>query len=203
MFLSLWAPSRLSFSLINSRPPQSNRCYGSNPSKFISDVKKTWKNRKPKAKALHDCFDCSTYWQPAWRGTLWVRTAHMENRVPPPPTIPPLYPPPQRQPSYSSPSSPQTSKTVLAQLSKVTALPAFRSISTLLAPFCLHCICGLTPLFLFSCRPSCNQASPLADTPTAEMIIQQGNNWGEYVFLWKLKNAGFLKSAFLWRQIPL
>lgn len=44
MFLSLWAPSRHSFSLINSRPrrppSRSNRCYGSEPSKFISTVKK-------------------------------------------------------------------------------------------------------------------------------------------------------------------
>lgn len=47
MLLSLWAPSRLSLSLINSRPPQSNRCYSSNPSKFISSVEKTKKTVRP------------------------------------------------------------------------------------------------------------------------------------------------------------
>ena len=159
MFLPLWAPSRLSFSLINSRPPQSNRCYGSNPSKLKKKKQKT-QSQGP-SQLFHILTACPK------RNTVSKNRAHGKQGPPlPPPPIPPL---PQRQPSYSSPSSPQTSKTILVQLSKVTALAAFRSVSKLFAPFCLHRICGLTPLFLFSCRPSCDQASPLADTPTAKM----------------------------------
>ena len=133
------------------------------------------------------------------RNTVSKNRAHGKQGPPlPPPPIPPL---PQRQPSYSSPSSPQTSKTILVQLSKVTALAAFRSVSKLFAPFCLHRICGLTPLFLFSCRPSCDQASPLADTPTAKMIIQQGNNWSKYVFSVKAEKRWLLEKCFSLKKL--
>lgn len=59
----------------------------------------------------------------------------------------------------------------------------------------------------YSYSPCDVQASPHADTPTAEMIIQHGNNCGTKRqicfprrFLRMLKNTGFLKSAFLYQD---
>lgn len=136
----------------------------------------------------------------------------------------PLYTPsaaPRRidNPVIVSPQVPRlgrggTSKTLLHQLKKVTALLAFLSISRFSAAFCLSRICGLTPQSpllsfivtspqLTAVPPRDVQACPHADTPTAEMILQHGNNCETMRqiclprrFLRTLKNTGFLKNAF-------
>lgn len=190
MFLPLWAPSRLSFSLINSRPPQSNRCYGSNPSK----LKK--KNRKPKAKALHNC---STYWQPARRGTLWVRTGHMENRVPPshhhqyplcrkdsPVTVAPQVP---RLPKQSLSNS---VRLLHWQLSG--QFQSFLHRSVFIVSVVWH------HFFFFRVARVATRHLPSLTLLQLKWLYKRVTTEANMFFLWKLKNAGFLKSAFLWKS---
>lgn len=127
-------------------------------------------------------------------------------------------PPPWRQPS-SRPSSPQmsperhfnSSDSFPSSIRSLhEAVPASRSI--LKDFFYLvsvvghhnHCYFSLSfcPSYKHSTRDV--QASPHADTSTAEMIVPHGNDCGRKRqicfprhFLWMLKNTSFLKSAFL------
>lgn len=135
MFLSFWAPSRLSFSLINNRPPQSNRCYSSNPSKFVSPEPRL-------SRLFHILTVCLQRNNPS------MNSAHGKQV----PLFMALQPPRHEDnPVIVSPQVPRlhwggTFKTVTPSL---TALSAFWSISSFFflffLSFHLHCICGLTP----------------------------------------------------------
>lgn len=173
MFLSLWAPSRLSFSLINSRPPQSNRCYGSNPSKFVSSVKKQKALSQGPSWLFHILTACLQ------RNTESMNSRHGKQGPLDTAPQPPCH---EANPLVVDPQV--TSKTVTL---KVTALFALWLLSRLFASLFHPHICGSTQsLLLFFIEssqvtniPPCDvKASPHADTPTAEMIMKHGNNCG-------------------------
>lgn len=215
MFLSLWAPSRHSFSLINGRLPQSNRCYSSNPSKFISSVKKN-KTESPEPRA----FTTDPHTDSLRRGTLRCEYEQLTWK-----TGPPLYPccspPAAKTTQCRRPSSPQTS--LRRHFQNIDSFPNWiRSLQFQLSGqfqgFSHHCVFHVSVVwhrnhcyFSLSYRPSYNYPQGIPTLLQLKWLYgmettveQKGKYVFHYVFCgcWKKCWKVMLEKCFVFSSKP-